>query len=198
MNMFLPGFGCPDCGGTCASKQAVPGARLNGLQGADDQPTSIMIGGKQYRMGDIMDKTLFAAADVNVYGTSVILGTKLDWNKPSWVVKKGDAIGKVYSYITSPRGIALQFYPKGAPDIYSYYVVSNDKIDTKAIQNTGVKTEAEVVKEKEQEELKENSPIEYYIKKYGVPALLIIGGIILVGKLGGAAITGALARKKEG
>ncbi len=195
MNTFLPGLGCPECGGTCAQK---PGVVLHGFRGLGDVANydQITVGGKRYSVGEIMDKTMYAENDVPVYSKTAT--APLNWKTPAYIVKKGQAIGRVFSYLkpSTDHGAALMFYPKTDGASY-YYVIDNDKISSSAIKEQGVQTVAEQVKEEQDKKLREDDPVGYYLKKYGLPALLIIGGIIIVGKIGGAAVSSAIARKKE-
>lgn len=197
MNAIMPGLGCPECGGTCGSKN-IPIMRLsNGLGDVADYD-QITVGGQRYSVNTIVDKTLYAGSDVKVYSKTAT--APLTWTTPAYVIKKGQAIGKVYSYLkpSADRGgkAALMFYPKSSLDSY-YYVLDNDSIDTGTIKEQGGLTVAEEIKKEQEEKLRESDPLGYYIKKYGFPALGIIVGAIVLTSIGKEAIKGAISRKKE-
>lgn len=160
----LLGVGCPDCGGSC------------GMGDVSDPSLydTITVGGKQYSANQLLDKNLVAAGTVPAY-----LGS--DFTKPFITFKPGELIGKVYSYINPTQQTAitagsplLMFYTSNNR---AYYVKDDAAINSQALKDQGTLTVAEETTALQEEQDKQNNPIEYYFKKYGWKVLLIGGGI---------------------
>lgn len=137
----------------------------------------ITINGKQYSVNEILDKNFIAAGSTKVY-TSAFDNAKVKYISPS-----GTSLGKVYSYLlpTGGRSGAWLMVQTGS-DTFVY--VPSDSASAAAFKEQGTKTVADEIKEEQDAKEKENDPISYYIKKLGLPALLIGGGIYLVAVLG--------------
>lgn len=144
----------------------------------------VTIGGKQYSIDALLDRVLVAAGPVKIYNGS-------DFTKPLYVVNNGNSVGKIYSYLrpSSRTGGRFMFmfdhptekHPNGTPK--SYYAGS-DNIDTSVLAAQGTLTLEEQVKKEQEEKMKAESPIEYYISKYAGKVLLIGGLIYLASELG--------------
>jgi hypothetical protein len=148
----------------------------NGLGAVSDYAT-ITVGGQQYSANQILDKTVYAKQKTAVYMNG-------DWKTPEYYVQPGQMIGVVYSYL-SPSAArdgrsALLFY-NGLNQ--AYYVINENTIDTGTLKEQGALTVKQEIQAEKDKELRENSPVEYYLKKYGVPAILIISGIVIAGNL---------------
>lgn len=157
-------LGCADCGGRCNSLGAVSNYDI------------ITIGGKQYSANQIVDKTITASRDVTLFPS-------LFKDDGKFVVKSGQQIGKVISYLlptsaSNPTGkVVLQF----DRNYNNYFWLKDDNaISTQALKDQGTKTVKDELKEEQEQKEKEESPIEYYLKKYALPGILIIGGIVVV------------------
>jgi hypothetical protein len=146
----------------------------------------ITIGGVQYSANQIVGKTLTAQGDVPLF-----LGS--NFTTPFTTVKAGQAIGQVYSYIRPDQqaGIAaggiglLMFY---TADNRAFYVKDEAAISQQALQNQGTLTVSQENQIVQDEQAKANDPVGYYLKKYGLPALLIGAGIYTAVQLGKAYI----------
>ena len=176
----LSGLGCPDCG------------RMQ-LSGVADYDV-INIGGKQYSANAIVDAQLIANRDVKLYRGA---GTSEGFTKSFATVKAGQPIGKVYSYLKASSntgqiagGPLLMFYDSGNQ---AYYVKDDNAIDQNFLKAQGADTVQEELKKEKEEEERQNDPISYYIKKFGLPVLLIGGGIYLAAQLGKEAVKAKLS-----
>lgn len=160
---MLNGLGCMQCGGSCSL-------------GAVADYDQITIGGKTYTVNQIIDKTVVAGKDVTLYsnpsGKGSVVGT----------VKSGQPIGIVYSYIkpsnaTSDGRSWLMF----ETTYNKFFYVPNEAVSGTGLKEQGTKTVVQEIKEEEAERLRKEDPAGYYLKKYALPALLIIGLIVIVG-----------------
>lgn len=146
----------------------------------------IKIGGKTYSVDALLDKVLVASGPVAIYSGS-------DFTKPIYIVKAGQSIGRIYSYIkpsAANGGRAMlsfdsptEKWPNGVPK--SYYAGA-DNIDTTVLKDQGVLNLQEQVAKEAEEKLKNDSPMEYYIKKYAGKVLLtagVIWGVVELGKV---------------
>lgn len=141
----------------------------------------IVVGGKRYSANQILDKQLIANGPVAIYRGS-------DFTKPYSVVKSGAIIGKVYSFIRLnqttgqiAKSQLLMFYDSTNKP---YYVKDDASVDSKFLQDQGALTVAEETKIEADEKYKNENPIMYYLKKVGLPVLLVGGGVYLAGTLG--------------
>ena len=172
------GVGCPDCGGTC-----------NQLQGVTDYDI-IVIGGQEYTANQILDKQLIAKRDTPIY-------SKGNFTTPVATIRAGNPIGKVYSYLkpsTLTGGKSALMYYTSAGNAY-YTLNENNTIDTGFLKDQGTLTVAEETKKAEQDAMRENDPVQYYLKKLAIPVLLIVGGIIVVKTIAPKLIDKALPSK---
>jgi hypothetical protein len=150
----------------------------------------IVISGKQYTANQLVDKNIIAAKDVTVYPS-------LFKDDGKFTIKAGQSIGRVISYLlatssSNPTGkIALMFetaYGK-------YFWLKDDRaISQQALKDQGTKTVDQEVKEEVQKAEKDNDPVGYYLKKFGLPALLIGGSIYLAATFGKEFISGKLKK----
>lgn len=138
----------------------------------------IIIGGKKYSAKELYEKTptVFAGSDVRVYSNPSDGGFK-------YVTKAGNPIGKYYSYLlptaSRPDGwIELQTGPS------TFVFVKNEALSKTSVADQGLKTLDQQVKEEQDQADRDADPYGYYLKKYGLPALLIGGGIYLVATYG--------------
>lgn len=163
---MLNGLGCPDCGGTCKPLGSVIDYDV------------IRIGGGNYTANQIVDKTIVANRETKLYSNASGKGTVVG------VVKIGQPIGKVYSYLkpsnksTDGRGWLMfeSSYNKA-------FYVPNENVANTGLKEQGTLTLTEEKKVEDDAKLKDESPMEYYIKKYALKGVLIIGAIIIVGGL---------------
>jgi hypothetical protein len=137
---------------------------------------TISIGGKLYSAGQIVDKTIVASRDVFLYPS-------LHKNEGRFVVKAGQPIGKVFSYLrpgqgSNPTGRVVLMFERGYNQYF--WLKDDNAVSTPALKQQGVQTLKQEVKEKQEEELKDKSPVEYYIKTYGPKLLLGVGVALLV------------------
>ena len=65
------------------------------------------------------------------------------------------------------------------------------------MKDQGALTVAEEIKREQEEEMRRNNPVEYYLRKYGFKVLLIGGGIYVAVQLGKAFIAGKLSQPKS-
>jgi len=193
----LNGFGCagnPDCPCNAEQKEVLasnyksrlygtgkpwlpvlgrPG--LAGLRGLGDPANydQIMIGGKTYSADQILDKTVVAARDTTLYRNTKATNVYT-------IIKAGQPIGKVDSYLkaSSPNtdGRAwLQFWSSSQ----GYYYAPNEAVSGAGLKDQGTKTVKEEVKEIENQKLKDDNPTLYYAKKIALPAVLLVGAIVI-------------------
>ncbi|GHM98803.1 hypothetical protein WSM22_02930 [Cytophagales bacterium WSM2-2] len=156
----------------------------------------ITVGGKQYSANQIVGKSLTAEGTVNGYLTT-------DFTKPFMTFKKGQIIGTVYSYINAGQATAqragsplLMFFTDSSMT-RAYYVKDDSAISQQALKDQGTLTVSDENKIVQDEQEKANDPIMYYLKKVGVPVLLIGGGIYLLAQLGKAYISKPKKEEKK-
>ncbi len=178
---MLNGLGCASCGGTCGQKSMMGLRGLRGLRGfgAVADYDVIRIGGGSYSVNQIIGKTIFANKQTTLYsnpsGGGRVVGT----------IKAGQPIGVVFSYIkptdkTSDGRAWLQF----DNSYLNSFFIPDENASSAGLKDQGTMTVSEEVKAEADAKLKEDSPMEYYIKKYGTKALLIVGGLIVAVSLG--------------
>lgn len=148
---------------------------LMGLGNVTDYD-QIKIGGTTYSVNQIIGKTLIAKVDTKLYsgtrGTPSVVGT----------VKAGQPIGIVYSYLRPDQADGrswLMFDSNGR-----FYFVPNEAASGTGLKDQGALTLKDEIKKEQEEEERRNDPFGYYLKKYGIPALLLGGGIYAVVQLG--------------
>ena len=164
------------------------------MLGAVSDYDKIMIGGKTYTVNQIIGKTLIASKDTKLYsgvkGTPSVVGT----------VKAGQPIGVVFSYITPDRADGrswLMFESSYIPGTAAkVYYAPNEVASGSGLTEQGTLTLEEERKREEEERQKQNDPVGYYLKKFGLPVLLIGGGIYLAATYGKAFIQGKLSQPK--
>ncbi|WKZ60801.1 MAG: hypothetical protein QY309_04805 [Cyclobacteriaceae bacterium] len=152
----------------------------------------IKIGGKTYSVNQIIGKTITASVDTKLYsgprGTPSVVGT----------VKAGQPIGIVYSYLRPEQAdgrswlmFESSYTPGTAPKVY---YVPNEAASGSGLKDQGAITVAQEVKKEQEEEARRTDPVGYYLKKYGLPVLLIGGGIYLAATYGKSFIQGKLSQ----
>lgn len=166
MNLTVQGLGCP---GECSCSSPL---------GEVADYDVIVVGGQKYSANQLVDAQLIAKNPVKLYRGS-------DFINPYATVPSGQVIGRVYSYIKADQASAqraasplLMFYDSSGK---AFYVKDDRNIDTAFLREQGVKTVAEETKEELEQKKRESDPVGYYLKRYGVPALLIIGGLVIAG-----------------
>ena len=139
----------------------------------------IVIGGKSYTANQILDKQILAAKDTPLFRGS-------DFTKPFRIVKAGQPIGQVYSYLkaTGTTGKARLMFYDGANYTGTPFYALNEAVDTQFLKDQGTLTVQQEIKQEQDKKEKENDPIAYYVKKLGLPVLLIGGAIYLVATYG--------------
>jgi hypothetical protein len=181
---MLNGFGCAQCGGTC-NKPAVMGLRGLGAVADYDQ---IKIGGRTYTVNQLIGKSVRAYKDTPVYsgnkGTPKVVGT----------VKNGEIIGVVASYARPEQanGKSWLMFEKGYNVVYW---VPNEAVTDAGLDQQGTKTVTDELKAEADKKLKDESPIEYYIKKYALKVGLAIGVVIIVNSLVKEGVRAAASKK---
>lgn len=129
----------------------------------------------------LIDKTLIANKDTPIYrfATKTLANGKKQ--APIKVVKKGEVIGVVFSFIDKAGDIWLQFKEPKALGGRSYYMLYKaGSLDVSNLKQQGVKTDQQIDKEQADKELYEKSKFEYYIKKYGIWVLVTLLAIPVV------------------
>lgn len=160
----------------------------NGM-GAVSDYDQIKIGGKTYSVNQIVDKTLIAATDTKLYsnakGSGTVVGT----------VKAGQPIGIVYSYLRPEQtdGRSWLMFEKS---YNNFFFVPNEAASSGSLKEQGTLTVSEEIKKEQDELLRKTDPVGYYLKKYGLPVLLIGGGIYLAATYGKEFIKGKLSQPK--
>lgn len=101
-----------------------------------------------FSAADIIGKTLFAKKDTPIFATPTEMG------QPLLIIKKGQPIGVVYSYLAPNANRAKLYWVfESKTSKKPYYVAHNvGNFDIKALYDQGVKT----TKEKQQEEEDKN------------------------------------------
>lgn len=146
----------------------------------------IKIGGTTYSVNQIIGKTLIAKVETKLYsgakGTPSVIGT----------VKAGQPLGIVWSYLRPEQADGrswLMFDSNGR-----FFFVPNEAATNTGLKDQGALTLKDEIKKEQQEEERRNDPVGYYLKKYGLPVLLIGGGIYLAATYGKAFIQGKLSQ----
>ena len=62
--------------------------------------------------------------------------------------------------------------------------MKNEALSKNSVADQGIKTLDQQVKEEQDQAARDADPLGYYLKKYGLPALLIGGGIFLAATYG--------------
>jgi hypothetical protein len=156
---MLDGFGCNQCGGTCL--------------GAVTDYDQITIGGKVYTVNQIIGKTVTAGRDTKVYSNNKGAGAVLA------TIKSGQPIGIVYSYARPEQadGRSWLMFESNTGKIYW---VPNEAVAATGLKEQGTKTVTEEIKEEQEKKAREEDPLGYYLKKYGLPAILIIAAAFII------------------
>lgn len=156
-----------------------------------------------YNADQIIGKQLFAKKTIKLVGSNNVYEVKP--NQEISTIKKGNIVGRVYSYIRGKNGI------NGAYNGKIYWALEekvNGKLvfvlhevgafDLDSLKEQGIQTEAE----KEEEKNEEDKPFYEKITENlgsGLKKVLIIGGIgFLVYKVGTFAISEKLKNKTNG
>lgn len=161
---------------------------LQGLGAVSDYDI-ITIGGNQFSVNQIIDKTLIAQGDVKVY-------TGAYDNAPvKYITKAGNPLGKVYSYLNpNPNignGIARSdSWLELQTGTNTFVFVRNESsLNTTALIDQGSLTVSQEVKQEQDAATKDADPIAYYFKKLAMPVLIGGGLIYAVVQLGKTFIT---------
>jgi hypothetical protein len=158
--------------------------------GAVADSTIIVIGGVSYTANQVLDKTIIATKDVWLYPS-------LYREDGKFMVKAGQTIGKTFSWLgpeskSNPTGKVVLMFERG---YNQYFWLKDDRaVSQVALKDQGTLTVKEQVKQEQEAAAKEDSPIAYYIKKYGLPVLLIGGGIYLAANYGKTILQAKLAK----
>ncbi len=154
------GLGCPDCGGKCL--------------GAVNDYDIIRVGGGNYTANQIVDKTIRANKETKLYSNTSGKGTVVG------TVKAGESIGKVYSYLRADQsGDGRSWLMFESSTYNKYYYVPNEAVSSTGLKEQGSLTIDAELKAEADAKLKEESPIEYYIKKYAIKVIIAVGVIVL-------------------
>jgi len=144
-----------------------------------DPILKIELDNKLYDPGTILDKTLVAAKDVKVYHSAP---NKYFPNpKPFGVVKAGQPVGIVYSWLSPDPAQNLSsvwwlFWPVTPySDGYYYAKHEEDDFDLSALRQQGVISVAEQIEEEKKKEEDENK--EWWEKLFdkAIPLVLTLG-----------------------
>lgn len=136
----------------------------------------LTVGGEQYSANQLLDKNIVAKTDVMLYPS-------LFKDDGKFLVKKGQSIGKAFSYLTptsknNPTGRVVLQFERSVNGTYQYFWLKDDKaVSTSALASQGTKTVDQEVQEEKDKAEKENDPIVYYAKKIGLPVLMWGAGI---------------------
>lgn len=150
----------------------------------------ITVGGKKYTVNQIIDKSVVASKETKLYsnasGTGTVVGT----------VKAGQPIGIVYSYIkpnqASSDGRSWLMFES---TYNKFFYVPNEVVSGSGLKEQGIKTVTEEIKAEELAKERQADPFAYYIKKFGVPALLIVGAIIILNGVAKESVKGLINKK---
>ena len=127
-----------------------------------------------FSMSQIVGKTLTASRRVGVYKSIYDA-------KPIRIVEAGNEIGRVYSYVKKKSSGALWIMFDGP--FYVPVVQLAGAVNVPDLAAQGAKTIEQEKKEKRDQELANLRPVEYYLKKYGVPAFgLLLLAVVLKNK----------------
>lgn len=172
---MLNGLGCAQCGGTCL--------------GAVTDYDQITIGGKVYTVNQIIGKTVTAAKETKAYSNNKGAGTVVA------TIKAGQPIGIVYSYARPDQadGRSWLMFESGT----KVYWVPNEAVSASGLKEQGTKTVVEEIKEEKAKKEREEDPLSYYIKKFGVPALLIAGAIVIANTMAREGVKKVLDKKSK-
>jgi len=179
----LFGLGC-ECQDKAAQQKF---EQINGLAAVSDYD-QIKISGKTYTVNQILDKNLFASVDTKLY--------KGDFKTVVGTVKAGQPIGIVYSYLRPDQADGRSWL-MFETSYLKFFFVPNEVASGTGLKDQGTLTVSEEIKQEQLEQQKESDPVGYYLKKYGLPVLLIGGGIFLAATFGKAFITGKLSQPKS-
>jgi hypothetical protein len=157
--------------------------QLGTALGAVNDYDTIRIGGGTYSANQLVGKTILANRDTILYnGTS---SKSSVYGK----VKAGQPIGRVNTYIKASQsqdGRAWLGFDGKYP---FFFFVPNENASTETLKDQGTETVKEEVKKEEDEKLKDESPVEYYVKKYATKVLIGIGLIVLASTVGRTLVT---------
>lgn len=131
-----------------------------------------------YSISQLIGKSLFAKIKLPAYTTTASA-------KPFRFFESNDLIGVLNSWITDKNGKIWFLFKTNAGQFVVPYIANS--IQVSILKEQGAKTIDEERKAAEIEALKNNSPIEYYLKKYGFYVL----GAFVAGK----ALQGYLSKK---
>lgn len=125
-----------------------------------------------YSISQLIGKSVYAKEKLPLYKTTSSA-------KPFEYVMAGDFIGVVDSWISKDGKLWFLFKSNTGQYVVPYIAYS---FDIKSLKEQGAKTVEQERKEKEEKELKNASPIEYYLRKYGIWA---VGAIVAAGAANG-------------
>lgn len=128
-----------------------------------------------YNIEQLFNRSLLAKQKIPVYKLAADFENK---KKPVYVIEPGNFTPPIYSYVYTPKNkiLMLQFLNNGK----GYYIpMAKGLYDEKAIKDQGAKSDEDIKKEKEGNDLWDKSKVEYFIKKYGLWVLVGLGIISL-------------------
>lgn len=179
MNLPTTALGCPNCGGTCQALRGLGCACSQGMGAVVDYDI-VTIGGKQYTVNQILDKTIIANRDVVLYPS-------LFNDTGKFTVKAGQTIGKAFSYLlpsnkSNPTGKVVIIFERAYN--VNYYLKDDNAISTQALKDQGALTLKQEAEAEADRVKREADPLGYYLEKYALKALLIGGVIYLAATYG--------------
>lgn len=122
----------------------------------------------------IVNKALIAKKPVPVYDLPFY--DKL--SKQIAVIKPGDTIGVVYSWVGGTPGKPLNWQFKGNAGKMYYVAHVKGYFDVQALRDQGVQTTAEIQQEQKESEQSTGDKLTAYLKKSG--NVLLYGGLAIV------------------
>ncbi len=144
----------------------------------------VKLGGRTYSIDQLLDKVLVASGPIRVYdrpGGNVM-----------YTVSSGQSVGKIYSFnrpsATNGGQFWLQFdhptakWPNGVPK--AAWITSDSYVDTRVLETQGTQTLKQQMEAEKEKAERQEDPVSYYLKKFGLPVLLIAGGIYTAVQLG--------------
>jgi hypothetical protein len=144
----------------------------------------VKLGGRTYSIDQLLDKVLVASGPIRVYdrpGGNVM-----------FTVSSGQSVGKIYSFnrpsATNGGQFWLQFdhptakWPNGVPK--AAWITSDSYVDTRVLETQGTQTLKQQMEAEKEKAERQEDPVSYYLKKFGLPVLLIAGGIYTSVQLG--------------
>lgn len=125
-----------------------------------------------YSIAQLIGKSMYAKEKLPLYKTTSSA-------KPYGYVMSGGFIGVLDSWINKEGKIWFVFKSNAGQYVVPYIAYS---FEPKALKEQGAKTDEQLLREAQEKADRENSPIEYYLKKYGIWVVVaVIAGKALQG-----------------